>query len=206
MWGAKGCFHYPSNFDRNYFCKEINSATSKNSVTSQYTPYYDKNTASNSVKEKHTWFLLNRDANFSEKEIILNHLAYLRKQNFKEGYFLATSHKVLSFPLQGTLVDVKNRLGFYSSKRRTVMWALQFSAIQWKSEMICGLVNKVDSLTECQHFSPSSVFESQPEIAPAYKIAEELSQLQASFCLLKSRVGDQFWPSSLTSQRNEREK
>lgn len=71
--------------------------------------------------------------------------------------------------------------------------------------MICSLLYKVDSLREYQNFSPSLAFESQPQIALAYKIAEELLSI-TGYCLLKSRVGDQFWPFPLTSQRNERKK
>lgn len=53
------------------------------------------------------------------------------------------------------------------------------------------VMNEVDSLTEDQHLSPSLAFESQPETASAYKIAEELLSITA-FCLLKSRVRDHF--------------
>lgn len=59
--------------------------------------------------------------------------------------------------------------------------------------MICSLVNKVDSLTEYQPFYPRLTFESQPETAPAYKIAEELLSI-TGFCLLKSKS----WWSLLT--------
>lgn len=65
------------------------------------------------------------------------------------------------------------------------------SVFRGKSEMI-NLVNKGDSLTECQRSSPGSAFESQPETASAGKIAEELLSITGCFCLLKSKVGDQF--------------
>jgi hypothetical protein len=42
-------------------------------------------------------------------------------------------------------------------------------------------VNKVDSLSEYQHFSPLA-FESKRETAPAYKIAEELLSITGSVC------------------------
>lgn len=84
-----------------------------------------KNTASISVKDKHKVFdsssILNRDSDFLRKEVIIDHLVFLRMQNFKMRYYQAMSHKAISFYQQGTPVDVKNRLHFYSSKRRTVI-------------------------------------------------------------------------------------
>lgn len=66
-------------------------------------------------------------------------------------------------------------------------------------------MNEVDSLTEYQHISSSLAFESQSETAPAYKIAEELLSITA-FCLLKSRVGDHFWPFSSDKPKKWKEK
>lgn len=55
-----------------------------------------KNIASDLLKTN-TWLSLDREANFSEKEIIINHSVCLRKQNFRGTYFWATSHKAISF-------------------------------------------------------------------------------------------------------------
>lgn len=88
---------------------------------------------------------------------------------------------------------VKNKLHFYSAQRRTLMWALQLGAFWLKSEMIRGWVNKVDSLTEYEHCSPCSAFESQSDTAPTYQIAQELLSI-TGFCLLNSKT----WWSLLT--------
>ena len=58
-----------------------------------------KNTASISVKDKHKVFIsssiLYKDADFLRKEVIINHLVFLRMQNFKMRYYQAMSHKAI---------------------------------------------------------------------------------------------------------------
>lgn len=115
-----------------------------------------KNTASISVKDKHKVFIsssiLNKDADFLRKEVIINHLVFLRMQNFKMRYYQAMSHKAISFYLQGTPVDVKNRLHFFSSKRRTVTWTLYFLHLSKNQKWSAALCIK---LTRSQNTSIS---------------------------------------------------
>lgn len=143
------------------------------------------NTASICVKDKqifHFKWSLDHGCKLLRKRINIKPLTVFRMQNFKRRHFWALSHKAISLYLQGTPGDVKNGLHSYSSKRRTLTWALQLSAFWRKSQMICGRVYKVDSLTEYFiSLLPSLLKASLKQPLPT-KLQRNYSQLQASVC------------------------